>query len=719
MPGMDGLTAARTIAGERLAAVLILTAFSQHDLVEQARDAGALAYLVKPFQKSDLIPAIEMALGRFEQIVVARARERRPRRAARGAQDHRPGQGPADGRARAVGGRRRGASSRRRRWTRAARSTRSPATSSPARSSRSRKRPRRRRPGIRSAAMPKLLLLDGHSLAYRAFFALPTDLATKTGTVTNAVYGFTSMLTKVLRRRAARPHRGRVRRARREHLPQRARPRVQGRPQGDARPLRLAAAADPRGARDARDPASSKVPGVEADDVIATLATRAAADGIDVVIVTGDRDSYQLVARPAHQGALQQARRLRLRALRRSRHRRALRRRHARAVPRVRGAARRHERQPARRSRASARRPRPSSSPPTASLEGIFEHLDELPPKQRQNLGEAQDRVFKNREMSVLDREVEVGVEPEDLEHGRVRRRARARAVQPARVPHAAAAHPRRARRGGRAGRSGPETEAFEVEGVIARDADGRARRAAERRERSAARRGRAALGGRGRPQRPRRAGGGHGAADADVTYVDAELLATAEGARRSSRRSRRAPSPTSSCTAPRSSRTGSHVDLRSLAHDTALMAYLLDPGEGKYSLEDLARRYLSVELTSPDRVEGTLDLDGDAGVEETRRRAAVLAAARRRARRSAPAPASSSISTSASSARSCRVLARDGRRRRSHRPRRSSTSSARSSATSAAGSRPRSTRTRASSSTSTPRRSCAASCSRSSGSRR
>ena len=69
MPGMDGLTAARTIAGEKLCAVLILTAFSQHDLVEQARDAGALAYLVKPFQKSDLIPAIEMSLGRFEQIV--------------------------------------------------------------------------------------------------------------------------------------------------------------------------------------------------------------------------------------------------------------------------------------------------------------------------------------------------------------------------------------------------------------------------------------------------------------------------------------------------------------------------------------------------------------------------------------------------------------------------------------------------------------------------
>jgi len=68
MPGMDGLTAARTIAGERLAAVLILTAFSQHDLVDQARDAGALAYLVKPFQKSDLIPAIELSLGRHAEM---------------------------------------------------------------------------------------------------------------------------------------------------------------------------------------------------------------------------------------------------------------------------------------------------------------------------------------------------------------------------------------------------------------------------------------------------------------------------------------------------------------------------------------------------------------------------------------------------------------------------------------------------------------------------
>ena len=68
MPGMDGLSAAREIAGERRAAVLILTAFSQRDLIEQARDSGALAYLVKPFQRSELIPAIEVALGRFSEI---------------------------------------------------------------------------------------------------------------------------------------------------------------------------------------------------------------------------------------------------------------------------------------------------------------------------------------------------------------------------------------------------------------------------------------------------------------------------------------------------------------------------------------------------------------------------------------------------------------------------------------------------------------------------
>jgi AmiR/NasT family two-component response regulator len=68
MPIMDGLAAAEKIAGSRLAPVVILTAFSQRDLVERARAAGAMAYLVKPFQKSDLVPAIEVALSRFSEL---------------------------------------------------------------------------------------------------------------------------------------------------------------------------------------------------------------------------------------------------------------------------------------------------------------------------------------------------------------------------------------------------------------------------------------------------------------------------------------------------------------------------------------------------------------------------------------------------------------------------------------------------------------------------
>ncbi len=68
MPKLDGIAAAERIAEQRIAPVVILTAFSQRDLVERAREAGAMAYLVKPFSKNDLVPAIEMALSRFAEI---------------------------------------------------------------------------------------------------------------------------------------------------------------------------------------------------------------------------------------------------------------------------------------------------------------------------------------------------------------------------------------------------------------------------------------------------------------------------------------------------------------------------------------------------------------------------------------------------------------------------------------------------------------------------
>jgi len=68
MPVLDGISAAERIGAEKIAPVLMLTAFSQRELVERARDAGAMAYLVKPFSKADLVPAIEMATTRYEEM---------------------------------------------------------------------------------------------------------------------------------------------------------------------------------------------------------------------------------------------------------------------------------------------------------------------------------------------------------------------------------------------------------------------------------------------------------------------------------------------------------------------------------------------------------------------------------------------------------------------------------------------------------------------------
>ncbi len=73
MPKLDGISAAAQIAEQRIAPVVILTAFSQRDLVERARDAGAMAYVVKPFGKDDLVPAIEMARSRFAELQMLEA----------------------------------------------------------------------------------------------------------------------------------------------------------------------------------------------------------------------------------------------------------------------------------------------------------------------------------------------------------------------------------------------------------------------------------------------------------------------------------------------------------------------------------------------------------------------------------------------------------------------------------------------------------------------
>jgi len=73
MPVLDGISAAERIVGQRIAPVLMLTAFSQRELVERARDAGAMAYLVKPFTRADLVPAIEMAISRHDELAALEA----------------------------------------------------------------------------------------------------------------------------------------------------------------------------------------------------------------------------------------------------------------------------------------------------------------------------------------------------------------------------------------------------------------------------------------------------------------------------------------------------------------------------------------------------------------------------------------------------------------------------------------------------------------------
>jgi response regulator NasT len=68
MPGMDGIAAAKVLTEEKIAPVLLLTAFSQQDLVERAKEAGVVGYIVKPFREAELVPAIEIALTRFQEF---------------------------------------------------------------------------------------------------------------------------------------------------------------------------------------------------------------------------------------------------------------------------------------------------------------------------------------------------------------------------------------------------------------------------------------------------------------------------------------------------------------------------------------------------------------------------------------------------------------------------------------------------------------------------
>ncbi len=471
--------------------------------------------------------------------------------------------------------------------------------------------------------MAKLLLLDGHSLAYRAFFALPTDMGTASGAVTNAVYGFTSMLAKVV---------------------------------ADTRPDFIAVAFDAAGPtfRDEMDSEYKagraetpdlfrsqmplirevldtlhvpvlEVPGVEADDVIATLATNSSAEGIDVVIVTGDRDSYQLVEDP-----------------------------HVRVLYNKRGVSdyalydeagifERTGVTPAQYPEYAALRGDPSDNLPgvpgigekTAAklvsaygtLEGIYEHVDGLPPKQRENLTACRDRVFKNRDMTMLRRDLPLGVETAELRQGAFDKEELRRLFTHlefrslltrvlAAVGDSAAVE---------------ESTAFDVEvevmsepsaaaGLLHALHDGGGDRAAGSPRapvalevRWAGTAAHSAAVGLAVASEPTRAAYLPEAVLADPGVREALEVLTAPGG------------PPIAAHRVKELMHGLGTDLRSPATDTAVMAYLLEPGQGRYDLGDLAERYLGMELTSPDRKEGTLDFSGEAGAVEAGRGAAAV----------------------------------------------------------------------------------------------
>ncbi|MDH3756067.1 MAG: DNA polymerase I, partial [Acidimicrobiia bacterium] len=259
--------------------------------------------------------------------------------------------------------------------------------------------------------MTTVMLIDGNSLTYRAFFALPTDLATASGQVTNAVFGFTSMLINLLR----------------DHRPDRIAVAFD-RPEPTFRhemldTYKAGRAETPdilrqqmglvRQVIEVLEIPILEKPGVEADDIIATLATRARDNGDDVIVVTGDRDAYQLVEDP-HVKVLYNKRGVSDYALYDEAG--ILERTGVKPTDYVQYAAMRGDK--------SDNLPGvPGVGEKTAAklinnyggIDGIFEHVADQTPKLRENLAANEEQVRLNLELMVLLRDVELDVTIDEL----------------------------------------------------------------------------------------------------------------------------------------------------------------------------------------------------------------------------------------------------------------------------------------------------------------
>lgn len=258
--------------------------------------------------------------------------------------------------------------------------------------------------------MATLAILDGHSLAYRAFYALPEDLATSSGQVTNAAYGFMRMLSKMLAdhnpdrlcvtwdvgRAGFRTEKFPEYKAQRSASPETFRPQL---------PL-IEEVLTAMGIQ------QFKLEGFEADDVIATMARRAAAEGWDVLVVTGDRDSFQLVNDEI--SVLYPLRGVSETVLATSDYIEG--KYGVRPDQYVEYAAMRGD--------SSDNLPGiPGVGEKTAakliqkygSLEGIFEHVDEQTPKLKENMAASRDQVFLNRELMTMVDDLDVGAPTDEL----------------------------------------------------------------------------------------------------------------------------------------------------------------------------------------------------------------------------------------------------------------------------------------------------------------
>jgi DNA polymerase-1 len=457
-----------------------------------------------------------------------------------------------------------------------------------------------------------VLLIDGNSLTYRAFFALPTDLATASGQVTNAVFGFTSMLINIIRDH---PHDGiAVALDRPEPTFRHERvPTYKGNRDSAPDILRQQMGLVRQVIESLGIPIF-EVAGVEADDVIATLATQGRDAGIDVIVVTGDRDAYQLVEDP-HIKVLYNKRGVSDYAL------------YDEA-----GIQERTGVTPALYPQYAALRGDPSDNLPgvpgvgekTAAklittyggLDGIFEHVADQTPKLRENLAAHAANVRQNHEVMVLVRDVpldqsvdDLVFDPSAMDVDEVRRLFEFLEFNTLfdRLAEAIDTD---------LGPSSAEAEVLEAEVDVLDDA-------------SAAAKVLSGLAGDSTPLALAAAWtGAEGRSDieglavvrdgatGDVVWIPGDLLGDAGV--RAALASLAGPGgrPLAAHQAKPLVRalTALDVDVRSLALDTALAAYLLDPAESRYLLEELLVRYAGARIPDGDAAaEGQLDLEGSA----------------------------------------------------------------------------------------------------------